>query len=169
MNMAKASQEDLKMAMELANALEALNSRWGASMPKKIAKPQREDEEEGFSLDDDENCRRVCEYLIRLTRGASLSRVVMGMAVLLDPANALVDPDADTLEHHPDRKDSVRLRWLTEDHADPDTRARCRELLGSMPLMTYSAATAAIDAAMLECAAVGAHNAKVSGPDGAAG
>jgi hypothetical protein len=47
--------------------------------------------------------------------------------------------------------DSVRLRWLTEDHADPATRARCRELLKGMPVMSYSAATADIDAAMREC------------------
>lgn len=156
MKMAKASEADLDMAMELANALEALNSRWGASMPEKIAKPQREDDEnEGFSLDDDEHCRRVCEYLIRLTRSASLFRVVMGMAVLLDPANKLVDPDADTLEHHPAMlADGARLRWLTRDHADPDTRARCRELLERMPMMSYSAATADIDAAMRECGAV---------------
>ena len=103
MKMAKASEADLEMAMELASALEALSSRWGATMPEKIAKPQRdEDEDEGFSLDDDENCRRVCEYLIRLTRSASLFRVVWGAAVMLDPANKLVDPDADTIEHHPD-------------------------------------------------------------------
>jgi hypothetical protein len=105
MKMAKASEADLDMAMELANALEALNSHWGATMPEKIAKPQRdEDEAEGFSLDDDENCRRVCEYLIRLTRSASLFRVVCGAAVMLDPRNMCVDPNADVIEHHPDAK-----------------------------------------------------------------
>lgn len=103
MKMAKASEADLEMAMELANALEALSSRWGATMPEKIAKPQRDDDEaEGFSLDDDEQCRRVCEYLILMTRRASLFRVVFGMTVLLDPRNKIVDPHADTLEHHPD-------------------------------------------------------------------
>jgi hypothetical protein len=29
-------------------------------------------------------------------------RVVWGCAVMLDPANKCVDPDADTIEHHPD-------------------------------------------------------------------
>lgn len=81
MKMAKASQADIEMAMELAGALEALSSRWGASMPEKIAKGQTgEDRDEAFSLDDHEDCRRVCEYLINLDRSASLFRVVMGMA-----------------------------------------------------------------------------------------
>jgi hypothetical protein len=122
MKMAKASEADLEMAMQLASALEALNSRWGATMPEKIAKPQRDEgEAEGFSLDDDENCRRVCEYLIRLTRSASLFRVVWGAAVMLDPANKLVDPDADTIEHHPATVaglDAQRARPLADWHED---------------------------------------------------
>lgn len=103
MKMAKASQADIDMAMELAGALEALSSRWGATMPEKIAKGGQtgEDRDEAFSLDDHEDCRRVCEYLINLGRSASLFRVVMGMAVVLDPRNELLDPDADTLEAHP--------------------------------------------------------------------
>lgn len=156
MKMAKASEADLQMAMELANALDALNSRWGATMPEKIAKLQRDEEAEGFSLDDDEHCRRVCEYLIRLTRSASLFRVIMGMAVVCDPRNKLLDPDADTLEHHPDRKDSARFRWLTEDHADPETRARCREILERLPVMGYGAAVLLIDDAMAAPKAAGA-------------
>lgn len=102
MKMAKASQADIEMAIELATALEALSSRWGASMPEKIAKGQTgEDRDEAFSLDDHEDCRRVCEYLIQLGSGASMFRVVMGMATVLDPRNELLDPDADTLEAHP--------------------------------------------------------------------
>lgn len=79
MKIAKASVADLDMAFELVSALEALSRRWGATMPEKIANHQRDDDAvEGFLLDDDENCRRVCEYLIRLTRSASLWRVVFG-------------------------------------------------------------------------------------------
>ena len=99
MKMAKASQADIEMAMELANALEALSSRWGATMPQKIAEAALGVTE--FCIDDPEHCRRVCEYLINLGRSASLFRVVMGMAVVLDPRNELLDPDADTLEAHP--------------------------------------------------------------------
>lgn len=44
-------------------------------------------------------------------------------------------------------EDAARFRWLTEDHADRGTRARCREILESMPVRSYSAVIAAIDAA----------------------
>ncbi len=110
MKIAKASVADLDMAFELVSALDALSSNWGPSMPEKIAKPQRDDEAEGFSLDDDENCRRVCEYLIRLTRSASLSRVVCNATVMLDPCSKCVDPQADTLNHHPDTAAGIAAR-----------------------------------------------------------
>lgn len=99
--MAKASEADMNMAFELANALESINSQWGATMPVEIADPHLDDPEI-FSLDSGDDCRRVCEYLIRLNRSASLMRVVMGVTVLLDPRNKLVDPNSDMLEHHPD-------------------------------------------------------------------
>ena len=102
MKMAKDTEADLNMALELSNALEALASHWGATMPEKIEKPAEGEERERFCIDDHDDCRRVIEYLIRLTRSASLFRVTFGMTVLLDPANAIVDPAADTLEHHPD-------------------------------------------------------------------
>ncbi len=102
MKMAKASQADMDMAIELSNALEALSGHWGAAMPEKIAKELPGEEFERFSLDEPDDCRRVCEYLIGLTRSASLFRVVFGMTVLLDPRNKIVDPNADTLEYHPE-------------------------------------------------------------------
>lgn len=111
MKIAKASVADLDMAFELVGALDTLSSRLGAAMPEKIAKPQRDDDEaEGFSLDDGEKCRRVCEYLIRLTRGASLSRVVCNATVMLDPCNKCVDPQADTIKYHPDTVDGTAAR-----------------------------------------------------------
>lgn len=153
MKMAKASEADTQMAMDLANMLDMLGHRHCPSMPTAIA---RNDGDENFDRDDDDQCGRALRALLETADRGSLFRVVWGAAVMLDPRNKLVDPDADTIEHHPDRADSSRLRWLTEDHADPDTRARCRELLGRMPMMSYSAATADIDAAMRECAAIGA-------------
>ena len=155
MKMAKASDADLDMAMELCGAIDALTGHW-PTLPPGLCKPDADEPDDGFDCDDDRQCGTVLRHLLAIAERASLMRVVWGCAVMLDPANTLVDPDADTIEHHPDRKDSNRLRWLTEDHADPDTRARCRELLARMPMMTYSGATADIDAAMRECAAVGA-------------
>lgn len=46
--------------------------------------------------------------------------------------------------------DAMRFRWLTDDHADPETRAKCRELLGRMGTMSYSAACTDIDHAMAD-------------------
>lgn len=100
MKMAKASAADIDMAIELAAALAALSSYWGAVMPPKLQGATEEDAP--FSIDDADDCRRVLRYLIQLDRRASLFRVAYGMAVLLDPRNKIVDPDADTLEHHPD-------------------------------------------------------------------
>lgn len=104
MKMAKATKADLDMAMELTQALDSLTCRWGPSMPEKIAKPEDGHESEWFNDDDHEHCQRALLYLLELARGASLLRVVWGCAVMLDPANKCVDPDADTIEHHPNIK-----------------------------------------------------------------
>jgi hypothetical protein len=53
-----------------------------------------------------------------------------------------------TTVHGTHSDDAIRFRWLTEDHADPDTRAKCRELLGRMGVMSYSSACTDIDSAM---------------------
>jgi hypothetical protein len=45
------------------------------------------------------------------------------------------------------RADAERYRWLTEDHDSKEMRNRCIEILARMPVMSYSAACAAIDAA----------------------
>lgn len=110
MKMAKASQADMDMAIELTQALESLAGRWGATMPEKIERLQGEDEAERFDLADHDQCIRVIEYLQRLTRSASLMRVVWGMQVLLDPRNEIVDPASDTLEHHP-KVEATRAAW----------------------------------------------------------
>lgn len=102
MKMAKASEADIGVAIELVNALEALAGKWGAYMPEKISRATVESDSERFDIDSHNDCVRVLEYLIGLARSASLFRVVFGMTVLLDPLNKIVDPDADTLELHPD-------------------------------------------------------------------
>lgn len=101
MKMAKASEADLKMAFELCQVLDALTGLC-ATMPEKINLSEDEEYPEDFDRDDAEQCKRVVAYLCDLADSGSLSRVVFGIAVLLDPANKVVDPDADTLEYHPD-------------------------------------------------------------------
>lgn len=47
-----------------------------------------------------------------------------------------------------DRKDAERFRFMLDDHAEKTTRQRVRELFERLPVMSLSAARAAIDAAM---------------------
>lgn len=58
----------------------------------------------------------------------------------------LMELDIEELE--PLYQDALRYRWITEDHADPETRDKCRDILKRLPLMSYSAASSAIDNAM---------------------
>lgn len=55
-----------------------------------------------FYDDDASACQRVLRKLLEIAEQGSLFRVTFGMLVLMDPANKLLDPDADTLEAHPE-------------------------------------------------------------------
>ena len=115
MKMAKASEADLQMAMDLSNALESLERcRY---FPQAMAGPDADDGER-FDEDDAEDCKRALGYLLGLSARASLSRVVFGMAIVCDPRNEVVDPDADTLEAHPKvaaaEKNAERYCWLRD-------------------------------------------------------
>ena len=48
----------------------------------------------------------------------------------------------------PYRKDAERYRWLTNDHDSPDTRKACHDISARIPVMSYSAVSQAIDAAI---------------------
>ena len=102
MKMAKASNADLEMALALGSALDVLGDRFFPSMPGPIEQLSDGAESERFDRDDDAQCGRALRHLLAIAEGGSLMRVVFGMSVLLDPKNKVVDPDADTLEHHPD-------------------------------------------------------------------
>lgn len=110
MKMAKASKEDLDMAMDLCGTLDALTNHW-PTMPEALS--QHDDDAmgaESFDRDDDKQCGKVLRHLLELAERGSLMRVVFGAAVMLDPRNKLVDPDADTIEHHPDRLKLLEAR-----------------------------------------------------------
>lgn len=94
MKMAKASEADLRMAMDLANALE--------SFERGFFLPEREDEDsELFDRTSGHDCRIAMEKLLAIVRRGSIGRVVFGMIVLMDPKNEAVDPSVDYLEKHP--------------------------------------------------------------------
>lgn len=88
MKMARASQVDIDVAMELDAALEALTG-YSPVVPEKIEKPGFEDSGERFDRDDSEQCVRVLGYILDLANQASLMRVVWGCAVMLDPARPI--------------------------------------------------------------------------------
>lgn len=102
MKMAKATEVDLQMAKNLCTALDLLGQRFVPCMPEAIESLEGDGESERFDCDDDAQCGRALRHLLEVADRGSLSRVIWGMAVLLDPANKIVDPKADTLEHHPD-------------------------------------------------------------------
>lgn len=124
MKMAKASTADLDAAMELASAFEALAQRHGATLPEKM---NESDEIVFFYEDNASQCQEVLDYLLNVALRGSLFRVAFGMSVLLDPANKLVDPEADTLEHHPDTVTAKQER----DHY----RAQRDELLSAVNVL----------------------------------
>lgn len=98
MKMAKASKADLDMAMELANFLENIEKGY---VPEQMADNPESDALEFFDDCDGDQCIKAIEALKAIISKGSLFRVVFGMAVVCDPSNRLLDPDADTLEHHP--------------------------------------------------------------------
>jgi hypothetical protein len=94
MKMARASEADIEAALKVTQILDDLDKRY---------MPSEDDGEEleFFDRHDAEQCQKVVGMLLDVTRHTSLLRVVFGMAVVLDPRNELLDPDADTLEKHP--------------------------------------------------------------------
>lgn len=125
MKVAKASENDLDVAMTFVCAMDSL-SGFIPRVPEAIARTEDEDEDDGehFDRDSREQCVRVLGHLLDLAERASLMRVVMGCAVMLDPRNQCVDPDADTIEHHPNTKAGLEARkpraladWSAKDGA----------------------------------------------------
>ena len=127
MKMAKASQADLDMAMDLASALSALGQTWNPTLPEAISEAN-----ERFDIDNDADCALALRYLLDLADRGSLERVVYGMAVLLDPRNKCVDPDADTLERHPEveqcRQENEQLKLKLS--AAKEREFELREMVG---------------------------------------
>jgi hypothetical protein len=142
MKMAKASTADMEMAMKLCSALEAMDRRFfpdGA---------EGEHDPEDFDCDDDAHCGQSLRHVLDILQGGSIGRVIWGMYVMLDPANKVVDPDADTLEDHPETvaamKDRERMDWL----ADPVNPVGNVQLPTAAVTANIHSLRDAIDAAM---------------------
>lgn len=93
MKMAKASEADIEAACSIAHILNCIAD---GEMPDA-------DDLDYFDIDDAGQCRGIVAKLIGVVekRPGAMNRVVWGMAVLLGPANKIVDPHATTLERYP--------------------------------------------------------------------
>ena len=122
MKMAKASEADISMAMDLANVMDDIERGY---FPAKFS----DDEEEGIEwidTHDREQYEKLIDGLKLLLKKGSISRVIWGMAVVCDPENEAIDPVADTIEHHPKRLQLEKQRdeYQSERQREHDLRVR---------------------------------------------
>lgn len=102
MQMAKATERDLKASLDLAGVLEDIEE---GHYPRNPAKAVSENGEEPtfFDQDDPKHLRALFDRL-KFCLDASpggLFRVAFGMSTVLDPSNEIVDPNVDHLALHP--------------------------------------------------------------------
>lgn len=113
MKMAKASDADIDMAMDLISVLDDIERGY---FPHRFSDPESESTE-FIDTDDNEQYERLIDNLKRILRRGSIGRVIMGMAVVCDPQNECLDPDADCIEHHPKRQQmEAALLWVLYHH-----------------------------------------------------
>lgn len=113
MRMAKASDRDLDMALNLISILDDIERH---TFPWRFEHPSTEhttwlDPSDRFQMAD------LLDKLQHHLMQGNIGRVILGMAVLCDPKNRLLDPDADHLKPHP-RFDL--LEELTNPPRQPD-------------------------------------------------
>jgi len=132
MKMAKASETDIRMALDLASALEEIESGYFPTNLQANCDAEIETSER-IDTTDRQQYERLIWGLQNLLRTGSLFRVVFGMAVICDPANELINPDTNVLEHHPKRqKMESALLWALYHHqgASSVVGQPIRKLLG---------------------------------------
>lgn len=97
MNIAKASERDINMAIDLCGILESLEKGF---MPVEVTE-NGDNEDAGFDRDNPDDCRVALNLIIDKLRAGSIGRVIWGMAALVDPGSTMLDPDADIIKPHP--------------------------------------------------------------------
>lgn len=130
MKMAKASEADINMAMDIANVLDDIDAGY---FPSKLSSDQDSEGIEWIDTDDREQYKLLIDGLKRLLNQGSIFRVIWGMAVVCDPANKCINPDADTIEHHPERQQMEgALLWTLYHHQGSSSHIGqpIRKLLG---------------------------------------
>ena len=103
MKMAKPSDEDIRLAMDIARIVEDLEQRY---RPELVF--GEDDQELWLDTESIDELQAVVEKIREIAARGSIFRVVLGMAVVTDPKNEVLDPNADTLELHPILLDALR-------------------------------------------------------------
>lgn len=145
MKMARASEQDLEAALTVSRIIEELEKGY---MPG----DDNAEETEFFDQDNPEHCKRALDAILSATHQGSIFRVTFGMAVVLDPRNKLLDPDADTLELHPDlvRKAASVAAPAAGDARDAERYRSMRNLARLPAADGHAVAQAALKAAGLD-------------------
>lgn len=162
MKIAKASEADIEMAIDLVSALETLGHRFCPAMPKTIEVVSETEDLEYFDKFDDAQCGRALRHLLDIANRGSMLRVVWGMAAVVHPKNNIVDPNADTLEVNPEllrRFDAapavvltLRLLYETCEGMDAEREAMEHSDLKTLPTeKQYQQAMAAAHQALQVC------------------
>lgn len=112
MRMAKPSERELEAAWELRYILELIDERFGGpwaiegpeSLQQLLAPKKGFDSWTDFDADDEKHLQALYNSLAKLLRvyPGFYGRVLVGMAVLCDPCNAILDQSQDHLALHPD-------------------------------------------------------------------
>lgn len=97
MNIAKASERDINMAIDLCGILDSIERGF---MPVEVAE-NSEDEDAEFDRDNPNDCQVALNLVIDTLRAGCIGRVIWGMAALVNPESKLLDPDADIIQPHP--------------------------------------------------------------------
>ena len=97
MNIAKASERDINMAIYLCGIFDSIERGF---MPVSSAE-DGDNEDAEFDPNNPEDCRAALNLIIDTLRAGSIGRVVWGMAALVNPESKLLDPDADIIKPHP--------------------------------------------------------------------
>jgi hypothetical protein len=118
MEMAKATEEDMQAALDVSNILQELGRGYMPVISVDDGGLGDESDNAIFDIDDHGQCKEVLQGLLSIERRSNLFRASFGLTVLLDPRNKLVDPNADTLEDHPEtlaaKKDAARYRFIRD-------------------------------------------------------
>lgn len=128
MKMAKASQQDLDAANQVASHISDLEKGF---MP---STPDGDGGSELFDRNDPDDCMLAMHTILDAAEKGSLFRVTFGMQVVCDPRNKVVDPDADCLEIHPEHTANAdKVADLTARVADLEMDAKRYRYLREQP------------------------------------